>query len=84
MPSEVRFAIVRQLLESAGYRMRKKKGPSNASHVVFVKADRGPVNVPLVRGRFVKPYYVKQAEKAAAAEGRTEEGSAEGGPPGRV
>jgi predicted RNA binding protein YcfA (HicA-like mRNA interferase family) len=60
MPSPVRFAIVRRMLESKGYRMDRVTG----SHHVFVKPGAPSEAIP-VHGGKVKPYYVRKIEKFA-------------------
>ena len=58
MPSEVRFAVLRQVLEGGGWRLIRVTG----SHHVFKKPDSPDVVLPVHRGK-VKPYYVRQVEK---------------------
>jgi predicted RNA binding protein YcfA (HicA-like mRNA interferase family) len=58
MSSEVRFAELKKLLETAGYRLERIRG----SHHVFTKAGASPVVVPVHRGK-VKPYYARQIKK---------------------
>lgn len=55
MPSEMRFAAVRAILEKVGYRLIRVRG----SHHVF--------SIPVHRGK-VKSVYVRQAVKLAAEE----------------
>jgi predicted RNA binding protein YcfA (HicA-like mRNA interferase family) len=55
MPSEVRFAIVRQLFESHGWQLVRIRG----SHHVFSKTGRGSFAVPVHHQR-VKAAYVKK------------------------
>lgn len=59
MPSPVRFAVVRRLLEAKGYRLDRISG----SHHVFVKAGVTHVNIPVHRGQ-VKHVYYRQAQRA--------------------
>ncbi len=58
MPGEVRFAIVRSLLEKEGWRLARVNG----SHHVFSKEERGVIVVPVHNGK-VKPVYVRQIQK---------------------
>lgn len=59
MPSPVRFAEVRKLLESKGYLLTDISG----SHHVFRKAGVRPLSVPVHHG-MVKYVYFKKAQKA--------------------
>jgi len=59
MPSDVRFAEVRKLLESKGYVLAQISG----SHHVFKKAGVAPQVVPVHRNQ-VKYVYYRQAQKA--------------------
>ena len=59
MPSPVRFAVVRRLLESKGYRLARLTG----SHHVFVKTGMPHVNIPVHQNQ-VKHVYYRQAQKA--------------------
>jgi predicted RNA binding protein YcfA (HicA-like mRNA interferase family) len=59
MPSEVRFAEVRKLLEKNGYVMTR----ISRSHHIFEAPSGGHVSVP-VHGGKVKPIYVKKIRKA--------------------
>jgi predicted RNA binding protein YcfA (HicA-like mRNA interferase family) len=59
MPSPVRFAVVRKLLESKGYRLDRVSG----SHHVFVKPGVPHVNIPVHRNQ-VNDVYYRQAQKA--------------------
>ena len=59
MPSPVRFAVVRKLLESKGYRLDRVSG----SHHIFVKAGVPHVNVPVHRNQ-VKHVYFREAQAA--------------------
>ena len=63
MPSEVRFAIVRRMLERAGWTLIRISG----SHHVFKKAGAPDVVLP-VHGGKVKPYYARQVEKLVKAD----------------
>jgi predicted RNA binding protein YcfA (HicA-like mRNA interferase family) len=58
MPSEVRFAEVRNRLERAGYQLARVSG----SHHIFTKAGCDLVSIPVHQGK-VKPFYVRQVEK---------------------
>ena len=58
MPSEVRFAVVRKMLEAKGYRLDRIRG----SHHVFDKPGAPPVIVPVHHGK-VKYDYVRQITK---------------------
>jgi len=63
MPSPVRFAIVKKLLESHGWRLDRVKG----SHHQFVKAGQRTL-VITVHGGMVKPGYLREIEKIFKAE----------------
>ena len=58
MPSEVRFAVLRRLLERNGWELVRVSG----SHHVFKKTGAPDVVLP-VHGGKVKPYYARQVEK---------------------
>jgi predicted RNA binding protein YcfA (HicA-like mRNA interferase family) len=58
VPSEVRFAIVRQKLERAGWVLQRISG----SHHVFIKPGQRPVIVPVHHNK-VKPVYVQKVDK---------------------
>lgn len=58
MPSEVRFAEVRRLLEREGWRLLRIKG----SHHSFGKPGFRNIVVPVHHGK-VKPFYVKEIRK---------------------
>lgn len=58
MPSEVRFPVLRRMLESNGWALVRVSG----SHHVFKKPGSPDVVLPVHRGK-VKPYYVRQVEK---------------------
>ncbi len=58
MPSPVRFAEIKRLLEAKGYRLARISG----SHHIFVKPGCLPQSVP-VHGGKVKAFYVKQIQK---------------------
>jgi predicted RNA binding protein YcfA (HicA-like mRNA interferase family) len=58
VPSEVRFAIVRQKLERAGWVLQRVSG----SHHVFTKPGHRPVIVPVHHNK-VKPVYVQKVDK---------------------
>ena len=68
MASEVRFAVVRGMLERAGYRLARIRG----SHHCFTKPDSPLVVVPVHRGK-VKPFYVRQIEKVCQDQGQQEQ-----------
>ena len=59
MPSPVRIAVVRKLLESKGYRLDRVSG----SHHIFVKPGVPHVNIP-VHANQVKYGYYRRAEEA--------------------
>ena len=59
MPSPVRFAVVKKLLESKGYRLAHVSG----SHHKFVKPGCLPLSVPVHRNE-VKNVYFRLAQKA--------------------
>jgi len=50
---------VRKLLKNFGYRERRKQG----SECIFHKKGASAINVPTVRGRGVKSFYVKRIVK---------------------
>lgn len=58
MAAEVRFAVVRKMLERAGYRLVRVSG----SHHLFTRKGSWPVSIPVHRGK-VKGFYVRQIEK---------------------
>ncbi|MBY0312406.1 MAG: type II toxin-antitoxin system HicA family toxin [Phycisphaerales bacterium] len=58
MPSDVRFAVVRKLLEKHGYTLSRISG----SHHVFTKAGADTISIPVHRGK-VKPFYVGAIRK---------------------
>ncbi len=62
MPSPVRFAEVKRMLESAGWQMDRVAG----SHHIFVKAGHRSFPVP-VHGGKVKFVYVRKAQKLSQA-----------------
>jgi predicted RNA binding protein YcfA (HicA-like mRNA interferase family) len=64
MASEMRFSEVRKQLERAGYRLARIHG----SHHYFVKPGQPPFSIPVHQGK-VKPYYVRQVEKACQGDG---------------
>lgn len=64
MAGPVRFAVVRKMLERAGYSLVRIRG----SHHVFAKPGRLPVSIPVHHGK-VKAFYVKQIEQLLAGEG---------------
>ena len=59
MPSDVRFAVVRKMLEQHGWWLDRIRG----SHHHFRHATAPPVGIPVHRGK-VKYAYVRQVEKA--------------------
>ena len=59
MPSPVRFAEVKKLLESKGYELTDTSG----SHHIFRKPGQRPQSVPVHHGQ-VKYVYFKKAQKA--------------------
>ena len=61
MPSDIRFAVVRKMLEARGYRLERISG----SHHVFTKAGYRPVPIPVHKGK-VKFAYVRMVEKLEA------------------
>lgn len=58
MPSEMRFAEVKKMLEAKGYRLHRIHG----SHHKFIKPGEQQVIVPVHHGK-VKPIYVQKIEK---------------------
>lgn len=63
MASEVRFGVVRKLLESHGWTFDRITG----SHHVFTKPGQRSIVVP-VHHQKVAPRYVKEIEKAIREE----------------
>lgn len=61
MPSEVRFAVVRKLLENDGWTFQRVKG----SHHQFTKPGHRTYSVPVHQGK-VLPFYVQAVEKLVA------------------
>ncbi|HEX5242945.1 MAG TPA: type II toxin-antitoxin system HicA family toxin [Tepidisphaeraceae bacterium] len=59
MPSNVRFAVVKKLLERKGYILDHVTG----SHHIFKKPGATNVNIPVHRNQVLYVYF-KQAEKA--------------------
>jgi predicted RNA binding protein YcfA (HicA-like mRNA interferase family) len=59
MPSPVRFAVVKKLLESKGYEHVRTDG----SHHVFTKPGALPIVVPVHHNQ-VKYAYFRKAQKA--------------------
>ena len=59
MPSPVRFAVVKKLLESKGYVLTDISG----SHHIFKKPGASPQSVPVHHNQ-VKHVYLKKAQKA--------------------
>ena len=59
MPSPVRFAVVKKLLESKGYLLERIEG----SHHVFVKPGVRPQSVPVHHNQVLYVYY-RKAQKA--------------------
>ena len=68
MPSPVRFAVVSQMLESAGYTLVRISG----SHHIFTKAGADPVSIP-VHKNLVKYGYVRRIQKIIDAEETSQE-----------
>jgi predicted RNA binding protein YcfA (HicA-like mRNA interferase family) len=58
MPSEVRFAVVRKLVEKDHWRLIRIRG----SHHVFRKPDGSTYSIPVHHGK-VKPFYVREIKK---------------------
>ena len=63
MPSEVRFAVLRKLYESNGWKLDRISG----SHHIFRAPSGATESVP-VHGGKVLPIYVRKAERAIAQE----------------
>jgi predicted RNA binding protein YcfA (HicA-like mRNA interferase family) len=59
MPSPVRFAVVRKLLESKGYTLERISG----SHHKFTKPGQPHLSIPVHRNQ-VKHAYYRLAQKA--------------------
>lgn len=63
MPSEVRFAELKRLLESNGWVFARVSG----SHHIFEKSGvREHLSIPVHHGK-VKPYYARKAQQAIQA-----------------
>ncbi len=67
MPSDVRFADLRRLLERAGWTLDRVNG----SHHIFTKDGRRPISVPVHKGK-VKAVYDRQVREALQEEDRGE------------
>jgi predicted RNA binding protein YcfA (HicA-like mRNA interferase family) len=65
MPSDVRFAVVRKLLEQHGWRLKRVTG----SHHIFDRPGGPVISIPVHRGQ-VRFVYVKDVEKIIARYGR--------------
>lgn len=61
MPSEVRFAEVRKLLERAGYAHVRTAG----SHHLFERTGSPLLSIPVHRGK-VKPFYAQKIKRIIA------------------
>lgn len=59
MPSPVRFAVVKKMLEKSGWTFERVRG----SHHIFTKPGKASLPIPVHHGK-VNPEYVKKAEKA--------------------
>jgi predicted RNA binding protein YcfA (HicA-like mRNA interferase family) len=70
MPSDVRFAVVRKMLEDHGWTLIRIRG----SHHIFQKPGTGIMPIP-VHHQKVKASYVRQIEKIFRLENTGEEGS---------
>jgi predicted RNA binding protein YcfA (HicA-like mRNA interferase family) len=57
-PSEERFAVVRKMLESSGWTLKRIKG----SHHTFTKPGERPVIIPVHHNK-VKPAYVREVKE---------------------
>jgi len=64
MASEVRFSVVRKMLEKAGWSFNRVTG----SHHVFTRAGHQTISIPVHRGK-VKPRYVRIIKKLIEEEG---------------
>lgn len=58
MPSPVRFAVVKKLLESKGYALTRIHG----SHHIFEKAGQRPQSIPVHNNQVLHVYYRKAKE----------------------
>ena len=58
MPSEVRFAVLRAQLESAGWMLTRISG----SHHVFIKPGRLPISIPVHKNK-VKVVYARKVQQ---------------------
>lgn len=63
MPSEVRFAEIRKLLESHGWTLDRIRG----SHHNFQKEGERPIAIPVHKGK-VKPAYLRDVRKRLGIE----------------
>lgn len=63
MPSEVRFAVVRKMLETCGWTFKRVRG----SHHTFTKRGQRPVVIPVHHNK-VQPVYVHEVEKICREE----------------
>ena len=59
MASEKHFSEIKKMLERVGFRLVRISG----SHHYFTKPGEQPFSIPVHHGK-VKPYYVRQVEKA--------------------
>lgn len=58
MRSEVRFAVLRAQLESAGWMLTRISG----SHHVFIKPGRLPISIPVHKNK-VKAVYARKVQQ---------------------
>jgi len=65
MPSEVRFAVIKKLLEDHGWTFDRVSG----SHHIFTKPDRINISIPVHRNK-VKPRYVRIVQKIIETDGK--------------
>ena len=64
MPSNVRYAEIKRLLESKGWYLDRTSG----THHIFIKPGKRQINIP-VHDKQVKFVYVKKANKIIEEEG---------------
>jgi predicted RNA binding protein YcfA (HicA-like mRNA interferase family) len=65
MPSPVRFAVVRKLLEDHGWVLARIRG----SHHSFTKPGAGTFPIPVHRGKVAHVYYKEAQKRCGAASG---------------
>jgi hypothetical protein len=68
-PAKTRIDEIRRLLDYLDYKERKKPG----SECIFHKKGKPPINVPTVKGRYIKTRYVKRLVRILELEEYLEE-----------